>query len=47
MEFAASYVICKLAGNITKREARLPDEVALSYLSEPSMREATSFVRIK
>uniref|UniRef100_A0A182P4G6 Glycosyltransferase family 92 protein n=1 Tax=Anopheles epiroticus TaxID=199890 RepID=A0A182P4G6_9DIPT len=47
MEFAASYVICKLAGNITKREARLPDEVALSYIAEPSMQEATSFVRIK
>ncbi|XP_049289652.1 uncharacterized protein LOC125767274 isoform X1 [Anopheles funestus] len=47
MEFAATYVICKLAGNITKREARLPDEVALSYLGEPSMQEATNFVRIK
>uniref|UniRef100_A0A182XZA7 Glycosyltransferase family 92 protein n=1 Tax=Anopheles stephensi TaxID=30069 RepID=A0A182XZA7_ANOST len=47
MEYAASYVICKLAGNVTKREARLPDEVALSYLDEPSMQEATSFVRIK
>uniref|UniRef100_A0A182QXZ1 Glycosyltransferase family 92 protein n=1 Tax=Anopheles farauti TaxID=69004 RepID=A0A182QXZ1_9DIPT len=47
MEFAASYVICKLAGNVAKREARLPDEVALSYNDEPSMREATTFVRIK
>uniref|UniRef100_A0A1Y9H2N2 Glycosyltransferase family 92 protein n=1 Tax=Anopheles dirus TaxID=7168 RepID=A0A1Y9H2N2_9DIPT len=47
MEFAASYVICKLAGNVSKREARLPDEVALSYHAEPSMREATTFVRIK
>ncbi|XP_053675167.1 uncharacterized protein LOC128725449 [Anopheles nili] len=47
MEFAATYVICKLAGNVTKRQARLPDEVALSYFDEPSMREATNFVRIK
>ncbi|XP_058066293.1 uncharacterized protein LOC131215915, partial [Anopheles bellator] len=47
MEYAASYVICKLAGSVSKREARLPDEVALSYLPEPSMREATAFVRIQ
>ncbi|XP_058126169.1 uncharacterized protein LOC131284443 isoform X2 [Anopheles ziemanni] len=47
MEFAATYVICKLAGNVSKRTARLPDEVALSYHDEPSMREATTFVRIK
>ncbi|XP_035789304.1 uncharacterized protein LOC118465307 isoform X2 [Anopheles albimanus] len=47
MEFTASYVICKLAGNINKRTILLPDEVALSYHAEPSMREATAFVRIK
>uniref|UniRef100_A0A182MBL3 Glycosyltransferase family 92 protein n=1 Tax=Anopheles culicifacies TaxID=139723 RepID=A0A182MBL3_9DIPT len=47
MEFAATYVICKLAGNTTKRLALLPDEVALSYLAEPSMHEPSSFIRIK
>uniref|UniRef100_A0A182J4V7 Glycosyltransferase family 92 protein n=1 Tax=Anopheles atroparvus TaxID=41427 RepID=A0A182J4V7_ANOAO len=47
MEFAATYVICKLAGNVSRRTALLPDEVALSYHDEPSMREATMFVRIK
>ncbi|XP_055536318.1 uncharacterized protein LOC129724995 [Wyeomyia smithii] len=46
MPFAATFVVCVLSGDATAIDVTLPNEVGLSYALEPSMVNATSFVKI-
>ncbi|XP_055619761.1 uncharacterized protein LOC129764578 [Toxorhynchites rutilus septentrionalis] len=46
LNFTASFVVCQLSYSRKDKKVFLPGEVGLSYDAEPSMINATSFIRI-
>lgn len=47
MKYSASFVVCILMQEKTKRQINLPEQVSILYYNEDSMRAVTAYVDIR